>query len=69
MRDLEDDRTTDKIDESDYRQMRDRLSAEAIEVMREMDALKDEREAVAEAVRQGALPLQDPGSGHPGRRP
>ena len=61
LRDLEDDRTTDKIDEADYDEMRARLSAEAIEVMRELDRLKDERETIAEAARKAAAPLQHPG--------
>ena len=43
--------------------MRARLSGEAIEVMREMDELKGERDAVADAVRKGAVPLRDPGAG------
>ena len=66
LRDLEDDRTTDKIDEADYDEMRARLSAEAIEVMREMDELKGERDAAAEAARKASAPLQHPGAARPG---
>ena len=65
LRDLEDDRTTDKIDEADYEAMRARLSAEAIEVMREMDALKDPRDAAAEAARKRAEPLRHPAAERP----
>jgi len=68
LRDLEDDRTTDKIDEADYEEMRARLSAEAIEVMRAMDEMKDEREAAAEAARRASAPLRHPGASHPGPR-
>ena len=68
LRDLDDDRTTDKIDESDYDEMRARLSAEAIEVMRAMDELKDERDSAAEAARQAAAPLRHPGAARTGPR-
>ena len=39
LRDLEDDRATDKIDEADYEVSHARLSAEAIEVMRRLDRI------------------------------
>ena len=68
LRDLEDDRTTDKIDEADYQEMHTRLSAEAIEVMRAMDELKDERETVAEAERKASEPLRHPGAARTGPR-
>jgi hypothetical protein len=68
LRDLEDDRTTDKIDEADYQEMRARLSAEAIEVMRAMDEMKDQREAAAEAARKASAPLRHPGASRPGPR-
>ena len=66
MRDLEDDRTTAKIDDADYEEMRTRLSAEAIEVMRAMDELKDERDTATEAARKAAAPLQHPGAARTG---
>ena len=66
LRDLEDDHTTDKIDEADYDEMRNRLSAEAIEVMRAMDELKDERDSAAEAARKAAAPLRHPGAARTG---
>ena len=66
LRDLEDDRTTAKIDDADYEEMRDRLSAEAIEVMRAMDVLKDERDTAAEVARKAAAPLQHPGAARTG---
>jgi len=68
LRDLEDDHTTDKIDEADYDEMRNRLSAEAIEVMRAMDELKDERDAAVEAARKAAAPLRHPGAARTGPR-
>jgi hypothetical protein len=45
LKDLEDDRQTDKIDEADFRVLHARLSAEAIEVMRQLDALEARRAA------------------------
>jgi hypothetical protein len=65
LRDLEDDRATDKIDQSDYDGLRARLSSEAIEVMRELDTLKEARDATAEASRKAAEPLQYPGPHRP----
>lgn len=44
LKDLEDDRATDKIGEEDFQQLQARLSAEAIEVLRRLDALEQERE-------------------------
>jgi type II secretory pathway component PulM len=68
LRDLEDDRTTDKIDEADYEEMRNRLSAEAIEIMRAMDELKEERDTAVEAARKAAAPLRHPGAARTGPR-
>jgi len=69
LRDLEDDRATDKIDGPDYDDLRARLSAEAIDVMRELDTLKEARDATAEVARKAAEPLQYPGPKHPGSDP
>lgn len=40
LKDLEDDRETDKISELDYMQLKNRLTAQAIEIMKKLD---DER--------------------------
>ena len=40
LKDLEDDRETDKISEHDYMQLKNKLSAQAIEIMKKLD---DER--------------------------
>ncbi|MCP3980368.1 MAG: hypothetical protein GY716_13785 [bacterium] len=53
LRDLEDDRATDKIDETDYKDLSARLSAKAVEVMKSLDAAKadlERREAAAAPV-------------------
>ena len=41
LRDLEDDHASGKIDEEDYREMHDRLSAEAVEIMKQLDAVDE----------------------------
>ena len=40
IRDLEDDKATDKIDESDYAGLHATLTAQAVEVMRELDEIE-----------------------------
>ena len=39
LRDLEDDRSTGKIDERDYEKLKGQLEAQAVEVMKRLDAL------------------------------
>ena len=39
IRDLEDDRATDKIDESDYAELHATLTAQAVEVIRSLDVI------------------------------
>jgi hypothetical protein len=53
LKDLEDDHQTDKIDDADYAALHARLSGEAIEVLRQLDAARerDAAEAAAGAVR------------------
>ena len=60
LRDLEEDHLTDKIDEADYAQLHARLTSRTVEVMKQLDQLRIERE---ERERLPA-PLQ-----HPGARP
>jgi len=62
LKDLEDDRDTDKIGDSDYEQMKQRLSTEAIEVMRELDTAEQEREQALEREREASRPLRYPGT-------
>ena len=59
IKDLEDDRATDKIGEDDYRRLHERLSAEAIEVLQRLDVLERERD---EAERAASRPLRHPAS-------
>ena len=62
LRDLEDDRATDKIDEVDYKQLQARLQARAVDLMKRIDLQAEER---AQASRPGprALARNDSGSG------
>ena len=43
LKDLEDDRSTGKIDQKDYSQLKTELSTEAIEIMKQLDALDQAR--------------------------
>ena len=43
LRDLEDDRQTGKIGDADYAQLRGRLEARAVELMKSLDALAAQR--------------------------
>jgi hypothetical protein len=44
LKDLEDDRATDKIDEADYEEQHAKLSAQAMAVLQKLDELEHERE-------------------------
>ncbi len=69
LKDLEDDRATDKIGDSDYEQLKQRLSTEAIEVMRRLDAAEHEREQALEREREASRPLRYPGARRSGPAP
>ena len=69
LKDLEDDRATDKIGDSDYEQLKQRLSTEAIEVMRRLDAAEHEREQALEREREASRPLRYPGARRSGPSP
>jgi len=43
LKDLEDDRSTGKVDQKDYSQMKTELSTETIEIMKQLDALDTAR--------------------------
>ncbi|HXV75219.1 MAG TPA: hypothetical protein VD788_02800 [Candidatus Polarisedimenticolaceae bacterium] len=43
LKDLEDDRSTGKVDDTDYARSRTALSAEAVEIMKQLDALEQAR--------------------------
>ena len=45
LKDLDDDRATEKIDENDYEEMRGRLTVQAVEIMKRLDQLQAEHEA------------------------
>lgn len=63
LKDLEDDRATDKLSDEDYEQLKARISGEAVGVMRELDAAEAQREADLEQRRKAAEPLRHPGAG------
>jgi hypothetical protein len=67
LKDLEDDRATDKVGAEDYAALKTRLTAEAVEVLQRADALEADRlESEARAAR-AAQPLRHPGARDPGR--
>lgn len=43
LKDLEDDRATGKVDQKDYSQLKTELSTEAIEIMKQLDAMGEAR--------------------------
>ncbi len=61
LKDLEDDRQTDKIGDEDYAALKERLSLQAIEIMQKIDLLEAERLKEIEAAEAAARPLQYPG--------
>jgi hypothetical protein len=61
LKDLEDDRDTDKIGDEDYARLKTRLSAQTIEVMQRMDVLEAERAKGLERDERASRPLQYPG--------
>ena len=58
--DLEDDRLTHKIGDEDYLELKNRLSAEAIEVMRRLDEVERTHEQHLEQEREASRPLRHP---------
>ena len=63
LKDLEDDRATDKLDEQDYEQLKSELSGQAIEVMQRIDALEQEHDEALAQEREASRPLQYPSKG------
>lgn len=61
LKDLEDDRATDKIGPEDYDHLNSRLTAQAIEVMQRLDAAEQQRQERLEAERRASRPLRYPG--------
>ena len=45
LKDLEEDRATEKIDESDYEEMHGRLTVQAVQIMKRLDELQAAHEA------------------------
>jgi hypothetical protein len=60
LKDLDDDRATDKLDDGDYESLKAKLSAQAIEVMRQIDELEAEHRKEIEAEEAANRPLQYP---------
>jgi hypothetical protein len=63
LKDLEDDRETDKLGDEDYVALKSRLTSDAIDVMRRLDEAEGERAQATERERRSTLPLQYPGGG------
>lgn len=59
LRDLEDDRATAKIDDADYAELRARLSHQAVEVMKRLDAIDEQRKREAPPARPVGLPRDE----------
>lgn len=66
LKDLEDDRSTDKVGDEDYESLKSRLSTQAIEIMQRIDRVEGERQEGLERDRVAALPLKYPGKNQPG---
>ena len=60
LKDLDDDRATGKIDDEDYEALKARMSAQTIEVMREIDRYEAEHREEIEAEEAASRPLQYP---------
>lgn len=58
LRDLEDDRATDKLDDADYETLKARLSMQAIEIMKQIDVAEAERQEKAARIAAADRPLQ-----------
>lgn len=69
LKDLEDDRQTDKIGTEDYERLKSRLSTQTIEVMRRIDVVEKEREQSLERERKASRPLPYPGRQRPDGSP
>jgi hypothetical protein len=69
LKDLEDDRQTDKIGSEDYERLKSRLSTQTIEVMQRIDVVEKEREQALESERKASRPLAYPGRQRPDRSP
>jgi hypothetical protein len=61
LKDLEDDRETDKIGDEDYERLKSRLSAQTIEVMQRLDRVERQREKALAEEREASRPLPYPG--------
>jgi hypothetical protein len=66
LKDLEDDRATNKLGDDDYAALKERLSAETIDVMRRLDAAQAAHDEETERERRAAEPLRHPAAGRSG---
>jgi hypothetical protein len=69
LKDLEDDRATDKLGDEDYERLKARLTSQTIEVMQRLDAAEHARERELERERKASRPLQYPGGRRPDQSP
>ena len=62
LKDLEDDRATGKLDDADYEQTKNELSAQAVGIMKQLDALDRARRGSAPVPLPGESDGQGPGA-------
>lgn len=62
LKDLEDDRATGKVGDEDYRRMHDRLSVQAVNVMKQLDELQAREDERSRFDRPEDAPRDAPGS-------
>ena len=60
LKDLEEDRATDKLDDSDYHAIKDRLTAKAVDMMKQMDELEEQHRRDAAPPVPRAVPNPSP---------
>ncbi len=65
LKDLEDDRATDKIDAADYERLNGELAAQAMEVMQRLDQAEQEHDRLLERERDATRPLRHPAARRP----
>ena len=65
LKDLEDDRQTDKIGDQDYRHLKGKLTAQAVDLMKRVDALESQEREAAKGPRPARFPSPRPAKRKP----
>jgi len=58
LRDLEDDRASEKLDDADYESLKARLSNETIDVMKKLDGAESDRQDAMQQLEDAERPLE-----------